>query len=86
MHSKPVESDLDLDIAHSYHSSFTMLHVVTFTLALMAIGATAQTLDSLKTAGCVDQSVDFIEKLPGPLTDCAQVASSGSCTDTDTSP
>ena len=63
-----------------------MLRVVTFTLALMAIGATADTLDGLKTAGCVDQSADFIEKLPGPLTDCAQVASTGSCTHTDASP
>jgi len=63
-----------------------MLRVVT--LALMAIGATAQTMDSLKTAGCVDQSAAFIDKMAGSLTDCAQVASiaagkSGSCTGVD---
>ena len=43
-------------------SSFTMLHIVT--LALMAIGDTAQTLDSLATAGCVDQSAEFLSGLP----------------------
>ena len=62
-----------------------MLRVVTFTLALMAIGATADTLDGLKTAGCVDQSAAFIDQMAGSLTDCAQVASltagdAGSCT------
>ena len=42
-------------------SSFTMLYIVN--LALMAIGATAQTLDSLATAGCVDQSAEFLSGL-----------------------
>jgi hypothetical protein len=71
-----------------------MLRVVT--LALMAIGATAAEtgLDSMKKAGCVDQSAAFINKLADPdgsLTDCDQVAgitkgNAGSCTGVDGTP
>jgi hypothetical protein len=53
---------LNSTVSDTKPTSFTMLHVVT--LALMAIGATAQSLDSMADhTGCVDQTTGFISAL-----------------------